>query len=312
VSLHRYAGLILSAGFPLPELPLATGRPTVTVTMGCRRRLDEIHDWRHTWRQPGGGEWMRVARRAGGFLVQFPRLVEFEVTRRAIACSPRVGVPLRTVRHLLLDQLLPAMIAARGRTVLHASAVAIDGRAIGFTGLAGAGKSTIAAALSRLGGVTLTDDALVVDVKRGAAVATPAYPGLRLWPGSESVLGAAPATRRTRVSHYNAKERWVGVAVPFRSRRMRLDALYVLARGRTLAISPLSRQQAMMTLVEFSMMMDASDRAAVRRGFERASVLAEHLPVYRLAFPRGARALHTACAALRTHQLGPASPGRPT
>jgi hypothetical protein len=292
---HRYAGLILAAGFPLPELPRATGRPFITLSMGPRRRSDARHDWLHQWRQPQGSEWMRVARRPGGYVVQFPRLAEFDVTARAIVCSPRVGVPARTVRHLLLDQVLPAILASRGRVVLHASAVAVNGRAIGFIGPAGAGKSTLAAALARRGAPTLTDDALVIDVRKRQVMATPAYPGLRLWPESRALLGAWGTVRRARVAHYNTKERWFGARLPFDARVRPLDALYVLARGRRVGVRPLSPQQAMMALVRFSMLLDATDRAAVRRGFELASAVVERVPVLRITVPRGARALAEAC-----------------
>jgi hypothetical protein len=312
-SRHRYAGLILAAGFPLPELPRATradtrvrpsvGRPFVTLTMGPRRRTDVRRDWLHQWRQPQGSEWMRVAKRPGGYVVQFPRLAEFDVTARAIVCSPRVGVPARTVRHLLLDQVLPAILASRGRFVLHASAVSLDGRAIGFIGLAGAGKSTIAAALARGGAATLTDDALVIDVRRGRAIATPAYPGLRLWPDSRALFGAWSAVRRARVSHYNAKERWFGGRVPFERRPRPLDALYLLARGRRVGVRPLSPQEAMMALIRFSMLLDATDRAAVRRGFERASAVVERVAVFRLTAPSGARPLRKTCELLYQHRL---------
>ena len=303
MSRHRYAGLILAADFPIPELPRAAGRPFATLSMGPRRRTDRPRAWQHYWRQPGGAEWMRIARQPAGHVVQFPSLAEFSVTRRAIVCSPRVGVPMRTVRHLLLDQLLPAILASRGRLVLHASAVDMDGRTVGFIGPAGAGKSTIAAALARLGGRTLTDDALVIDLRGRRALITPTYPGLRLWPESRALLGAWRATRRSRVAHYNRKERWSGSSVRFRRVQTRLDALYLLARGRRVDVRPVSPQQAMMALVRFSMMLDATDRAAVRRGFELASRLVEYVPVMRLAMPRGVRALEAACDLVRRGEV---------
>ena len=69
--------------------------------------------------------------RVTGRIVQFPGFAEFAVTPRDIVCHPRTGVPLATVRHLLLDQLIPALLASRARLVLHASAVDIGARAVG-------------------------------------------------------------------------------------------------------------------------------------------------------------------------------------
>lgn len=56
-----------------------------------------------------------------------------------------------------------------GAVPLHASAVAIDGRAVVFVGGSGLGKSTLAAALcDRSGGSLLADDAVVIE-RRGDA-----------------------------------------------------------------------------------------------------------------------------------------------
>jgi hypothetical protein len=294
-SRHRFADLIVGADFPLPELPNASGRPAMTVTMAERRRTDARRNWRHRWREPGGREWMRVARDAGGCIVQYPGGAEFHLRDDEITCHPRAGVPARTVRHLLLDLLLPAVMASRGHLVLHASAVAVDGRALGFMGIAGAGKSTVAGALTRHGASTLTDDALVLDVHGPRAMAIPTYPGLRLWPESRALFKTWTAIRRTRVNHNNRKERWSGANVPFARGPAALDALYLLARGRRVDVRPVPPVEAMMALVRFSMMLDPTDRVAVGRGFELAARLVEHVPIRRLVVPRRPSALVDVC-----------------
>jgi hypothetical protein len=81
----------------------------------------------------------------------------------------------------------------RGVTCLHASAVAVGGRAVAFLGPPGAGKSTTAAALARQGHPVLTDDVLALSEEGGAFLAQPGYPRLRLWPESVDALSAAPS-----------------------------------------------------------------------------------------------------------------------
>lgn len=71
---------------------------------------------------------------------------------------------------------------------LHASAVAIDGRAVAFGGDPGAGKSTTAAAFSTHGFAALTDDVLALRDRDGAVLAYPAYDHLRLWPHAARML----------------------------------------------------------------------------------------------------------------------------
>lgn len=56
-----------------------------------------------------------------------------------------------------------AVAALNGLLPLHASAVAAGGRAYAFTGPAGAGKSTLAAALGRRGMPLMCDDTLLID-----------------------------------------------------------------------------------------------------------------------------------------------------
>jgi hypothetical protein len=300
VPAYRFAGLTLACDFALPELPSAPPRcrSALSITAGRRRVRDAGHDWRHRWRLPGGRVWMRLARADDAHVIQFPGLAEFRITPQSIACHPRLGVPRSTIRHLLLDQVLPATLASAARLVLHASAVEIRGRAVGFVGPAGAGKSTIAAALVRRGATTLTDDALVIDARRSRPLAVPAYPGLRLWPDSRAIVGASAGIRRTRVAHYTHKQRWTGGGMPFCAKPVRLDSLYLIVRGRAPRIRAMSGRHAVMALVRYSMLLDATDRAAVRHGFEAASDVAARVAVRQLVVPRGPAALAAVCDVL--------------
>ncbi|HRV95310.1 MAG TPA: serine/threonine protein kinase [Anaerolineae bacterium] len=88
----------------------------------------------------------------------------------------------------LLGPILGFVLRLRGITCLHASAVAIDGRAVILVGPAGAGKSTTAAALARLGYPILSDDIVALSEQKGAFLVQPAYPRLRLWPESAQIL----------------------------------------------------------------------------------------------------------------------------
>jgi hypothetical protein len=300
VRTYRFAGLNLRTSFPLPELIAAEGRPSITISLGDVRRVDTRRRWHHHWRNPRGREWMRIFReRHERLIVQIPRGAEFEVGRRVIVCRPFRGVPRRSLRHLLLDQVLPAVLARRGRLVLHASGISLNDRAVGFLGPPGAGKSTLAAALTRLGGATLADDALVLRVGDRRLLAIPTYPGLRLWPGSQALVGRWPSLRRTRVSHQHRKQRWAGGSVTFADTPAPLSTLYLLSRGRTLRIEPVGPREAMMALVRFSMMLDPTDRAAMARGFDLASRVVETGAVRRLIVPAGPRPLADACAMVR-------------
>ena len=64
----------------------------------------------------------------------------------------------------LAGYVLAFVLRLRGSVPLHASAVAIDGRALLFVGDSWAGKSSTAAAFSILGYPVLADDIVRIDV----------------------------------------------------------------------------------------------------------------------------------------------------
>ncbi|HEX8907528.1 MAG TPA: hypothetical protein VF771_21985 [Longimicrobiaceae bacterium] len=88
----------------------------------------------------------------------------------------------------LLGPVMGLVCHLRGIPCLHASAVAVDGRALLVVGAPGAGKSTTAAALAALGHPLVADDVVALRAGDGGIEALPAYPWLRLWPSSAEML----------------------------------------------------------------------------------------------------------------------------
>ena len=82
--------------------------------------------------------------------------------------------------HILSAQALPLAATLRGLKVLHASGVVLDGGALLFAGPTGAGKSSLAAALVRVGGRLLSDDAIALAPGSGAPIAYPGSMALQL------------------------------------------------------------------------------------------------------------------------------------
>jgi hypothetical protein len=80
------------------------------------------------------------------------------------------------------------VLRLRGVVCLHASAVALNERAIAFIGPGGVGKSTTAAHLSACGYQVISDDVLALREEGGVFVVQPGYPGIRLWPASVKLL----------------------------------------------------------------------------------------------------------------------------
>jgi hypothetical protein len=100
---------------------------------------------------------------------------------------------------LLLNGSVYAAIASmNGLLPIHASAVAYDGSVYAFTGSAGAGKSTLVAALGRYGLPMFCDDTLVLDLSDPERIiCLPGHKRLKLRPDAFELTGA---TREERVS----------------------------------------------------------------------------------------------------------------
>jgi len=96
-----------------------------------------------------------------------------------------LGQDQARLRLFLLGSAMGALLAQRGKLVLHAGCVAMGERALAVAGNSGAGKSTTTAALVQRGCTLLSDDLVAVSQGRVCS----GYPFLRLWPQSFNLLG---------------------------------------------------------------------------------------------------------------------------
>ena len=228
---YQLYGVTVASAIALPGVRRSSshGPPGVSIELGAAPGGDRLNAF-HSWRVPGrrSRPWLSIGRFADGYRLRFPDMADFEVTTAGdrITCRPVARLAASTLRHLLLDQVLPLALSRSGRLVLHASAVHIPRLgSVAFVGPTGCGKSTLAAALGLRGCQVLTDDCLVVDQsetskKKPGSMAVPGYPGLRLWRDSARGLGLE-RDAAANVAHYTAKRRLVTAAVSSGRRRAR-------------------------------------------------------------------------------------------
>ncbi|MFZ5475948.1 MAG: hypothetical protein ACOZNI_04160 [Myxococcota bacterium] len=280
---HDVAGLAIETALPLPA-------------RGSEAPADYVVDVVAPAPLAGEG-WPEVTRRGDVVSLQFAALARFHVGPARITCEPAPGVPEETLAHLLLDHVLPRVLAARGLLVLHASAVATAAGAVGFCGETGAGKSTLAASFALAGSPLVADDALVIAPD---LTVHSTYPAVRLWP--DQAVAVAGDTGEP-VAHYTDKRR-LGVA--FAGGAHPLARVYLLEEGGDVAISATPAREAFLALARQAFRLDPADRVGSASAFERLA----GSPVLRvcrtLRYPRDATRLAEVRAAVLDDLAGAA------
>lgn len=299
---HVY-GLLLTSEMALPELTDAAeteprGWPDLRVRLARRcEAFPSPSHWLMSWTRPTGELWLSMAKDERGYLLRFPDLADFAVDPdgREIVWLPALDIPPHTLRHLLLDQVLPLVLTIRGRKALHATAVLTPAGVCAFTGPTGTGKSMLATSLLLAGYPVLSDDCLVLEKHEGRVWATPAYPGLRLWEDTLKALCNASG-HLLPVAHYTSKQRLVpdGHRSYFCPQVFPVARIYSLIRpaeveveGGLVAprIERLSPRDSLVELLPFLFHLDITDRMMLARHFEFLEQVVSHVPVRRLWIP---------------------------
>ena len=283
----------MTSELPLPEL--RTKRALAAPPGAWHVRLGGTYpgpdaQWFHQWREPDGRLWLRIGHSAKGvYVLRFTQWAAFviDVPRLEISCYPSPETPTATIRHLLLNQVLPLVAARTDHLVLHASAVVHERGAIGFVGPSGTGKSTLCAALGSEECRLLTDDALVLQRAGCAFYALPTYAGVRLWPDVVNALSTRATVSLGPVSHYSDKVR-VDV-MPLATNRAPLFRLCVLVPGNAstqLNVHPLRPREAAIALTKYHFQLDVTSPSELSDSFSMMMDIVERVPVLQVTYPR--------------------------
>jgi hypothetical protein len=175
--LYRAFGLCIASEVSLIELPPGSGEPDVEVSFGT---VDGVSESSNDWTVIAApGEVRGWIPDAGAFLVR---------GGREMIIDPAPNADDRALRLGIVGPLLGVILTQRGRFVLHASTVAIDGRAVSFCGPSGRGKSTLTAAMTRAGHVLVADDLTLIDAEHDPPIVQPGFARIKLWPDSATAL----------------------------------------------------------------------------------------------------------------------------
>lgn len=250
--------------------------------------------YRSPFRGKGGESLGLLYRDEAGEVLCFPGAGQFRIgSDRIDGFTPPSEVGPAEVR--LLGPVLSYWLERQGLPTLHASAVAVEGQAVGFLSRQGGGKTGLAAALVRAGYPLLTDDVLPLEEREGSFFARPGYPQMRMWP-DEAAWFAERWQELPRV-HPEADKRWVPIGSmggagfgDFLDATLPLACLYLPERrpAGPVEVHEISPRDALIELVRHSFAPRLVEAAGLQPfRFDFFARLVRSVPVRRLVYPSG-------------------------
>lgn len=214
-----------------------------------------------------------------------------------IRLHPGLTAGLPELRLFTLGSAWGALGYQRGFAMWHGSAVEKEGRAILFCGDSGAGKSTMAAAMTRRGANLVADDLSRIEPGEGTALIHPSATRIKLW--GEAIGQFGWQDRIVQRDYYREDKFHCSPPRSQVERVMPLVAIVSLEIGEDVGLARLSGAQALETVLRQTMyrpeMLDALDGWG-RQGALAAQIVA-NCPAYRLTRPKEYAALDDACTA---------------
>lgn len=220
---YRVSGLAVCSEIRLPGLiPLEDiVAPDVTI-----RAIDVPDALDHVIAT--GPNWQRSADR---FLLDLPAVGRFLLEGGhsiGFARAPDIGD--QDIAIFLAGNVYGILLHQRNHIVLHASAIAVNGKAVLFCGASGAGKSTLAAALGARGYTLVTDDQAAITLDDGGVpIVHPDGRFLKLW--SKSIDALALDERKGEAMRDRMEKFYVEPGTASTD-AMPVGAVYILAEAR--------------------------------------------------------------------------------
>jgi hypothetical protein len=173
---YHIFGLNISSGIPLPALPVLHSQPDVTpdviIEYGKTPAALTNPHIKGVRYQAGPGEFLLHVDHVACYYVQ---------DGRRVTVMPETGVGADEILLFLMGSAMGALLHQRNVLVLHAGAIAVNGKSVVFSGPSGIGKSTLAAGFHQRGYPFLADDVCAIMTVNGHPAVIPGFPRLKLW-----------------------------------------------------------------------------------------------------------------------------------
>lgn len=238
------------------------------------------------WRQEDGAVYVYSITVDGQHVLQLPHIGRFHFggDEERVTVVPDPSVLPESLLDAYRRCVLPMALYARGRAMLHASAVVVGHRVVVLCGVSRAGKSTIAYGLSRRGYALWADDAVALDVSGSWIRCIPLPFEIHLRAASASFFHAEPAGSQIRSSRDSGNHSG--------KQPMSVAAVFVLGRphrddGLACKTARLSPAQAFPAVLAHAWWFGLKDVERKRRMVEHYLGVAARLPVFEIRFPTG-------------------------
>jgi hypothetical protein len=218
---------------------------------------------------------------------------EYLVSRdgRHISCYRLPRANPESFNVYLLGQALSFALVKNGIEPLHATAVVAKGRAIGFLGDCGFGKSTLAAEFVKAGHRLLTDDLSILRKTGQQVLAYPGPPRIKLFPEiahklrSGQIAGVPMNSQTRKLIVPLSQGRTCQVAIPFAA-FYALPSPDEIGPETNVSITTLTRKEAFLKLLASAFNISILDPCRLKRQFDATQALANSVVVKKLFYPR--------------------------
>ena len=296
--MYRIFNISLDSDIPLPELPeINQGDKVLYIRAGSQIIKDNLQPiWFHDWLDANNEVCISCARVNEDYLLRFPDVADFliSLSDKSIIYLTTPDIPDETIRHLLLDQVVPRVLGQQGMLIAHASAVRLtDGHSIAFLGNSGCGKSTIASSYHEADAELITDDCLMIDTINGVNLGIPSYYGLRLFEDSVNAIfneqpersPVAHNSDKKRIRLHNNNSKLPSAGVPLNAVFL-LGDLEIKPQSSEIVIESVKGTYELISLVEKMFVLDITEKQLIARQFKNISkIISANLPIYRLQYP---------------------------
>ncbi|MCZ3367527.1 MULTISPECIES: hypothetical protein [Methanobacterium] len=214
-----------------------------------------------------------------------------EITQgKEITVNPFTGIEENFLRALILGPAFGILLHQRGRLVLHASTVNINGGAVAFMGFNGGGKSTTTAALINKGYPLVCDDISSVEFdKNGNPVVFSGFPRIKLWPETIEMfnddLEAFPRI-------HSESEKRSCFTHEFSEDNLPLKRIYIIEKDDKIGVADLSSQESLIELIRNSYCANIFQSAEQSANLAEYATIVKNVPVKRLNIGNSLDKLH--------------------